>query len=196
MARASEAKRELRKRLRAARRALSDDERAGAHARIAAHLQCLLDELAPRGAVALYAATAEEADPRGLLATVPSGTIAWPRVAGADLELAVCDPDDLVPGFHGLLEPPPHAARLSLSQLRLLVVPGLGFDALGRRLGQGGGFYDRLLARLRADAHPCLIVGIAYQVQIVPRIPSEPHDQPVDLVVTERGPLSPPGHAA
>lgn len=188
----SEAKRALRRRLRAARRAIPDDERAAAHDRIAVHLRCLLDE-APRngGAVALYAATPEEADPRGLLATLSPGTVAWPRVTAGELDLVLCDEDALVVGFHDLREPPAELPPLSPSRLRLLVVPGLGFDPLGRRLGQGGGYYDRMLARVRADAHPCLIVGVAYHVQVVPEVPCAAYDQPVDLVVTERGPLSP-----
>lgn len=190
----SDDKRALRRRLRAARRAIPDDQRAAAHERIVAHLRCLLDETPrPGGAVALYAAMPEEADARGLIATLPPGSIAWPRVTEGELELVACDEDALVVGYQGLREPPPGLAPMSPTRLRLLVVPGLGFDALGRRLGQGGGFYDRLLARVRADPHPCLIVGIAYQVQILPEVPTAPHDQPVDLVVTEHGPVGPVG---
>lgn len=64
------------------------------------------------------------------------------------------------------------------------IVPGLGFTAAGHRLGQGGGWYDRFLPQLRAD---CVTVGIAFEVQIVPTVPLEPHDVSVDCVVTEVG---------
>jgi len=183
----SDAKQALRQRLRAARRRLTDTARSAAHQRMAARLLCLYEGLPPGGIVALYAGSAEEADPRALLDVLPPTQLAWPRVVGAELELALCDEVELVPGFRGILEPPPHAPAIGLSQVRLIVVPGVGFDRHGHRIGQGGGHYDRLLARLRATAHPGLVVGLAYAVQIVPEVPREPHDQAVDLVVTEEG---------
>jgi 5-formyltetrahydrofolate cyclo-ligase len=67
----------------------------------------------------------------------------------------------------------------------LVVVPGIGFDATGRRLGRGLGYYDRALAALRRD-QPVTVVGIAYELQIVAELPHEPWDEPVDVIVTER----------
>ena len=64
----------------------------------------------------------------------------------------------------------------------VVVVPGVAFTADGRRLGQGGGWYDRFLARLRAEA---VTIGVAFEVQIVESLPTEPHDVAVDCVVTE-----------
>ena len=66
--------------------------------------------------------------------------------------------------------------------LDVVVVPGLAFTSDGRRLGQGGGHYDRFLPRLRPD---CLTVGAAYAEQLVHDLPTEPHDIPLDLVVTD-----------
>jgi 5-formyltetrahydrofolate cyclo-ligase len=186
----SETKAGLRKRLRSARQLIPEPRRAVAHERMAQHLQCLLDELPPKGAVALYASFRDEADPRGVLPFVHPDEVAWPRVVGRDIELALCREADLVPGFRGVLEPPPDRPALGLSQLRMVVVPGVGFDRSGHRLGQGGGHYDRLLERLRASAHPCLIVGLAYAVQVVAELPRETHDQAVDVVITELGPVT------
>jgi 5-formyltetrahydrofolate cyclo-ligase len=66
----------------------------------------------------------------------------------------------------------------------LLLVPLLAFDRTGHRLGYGGGFYDRTIARLR-EAGPVRAVGFAYAAQEVARVPVEPTDAPLDAVVTE-----------
>jgi 5-formyltetrahydrofolate cyclo-ligase len=67
----------------------------------------------------------------------------------------------------------------------LAIVPGVGFDSSGVRLGRGGGFYDRALAALH-QAGTVVVVGIAFECQIVPALPSDPWDQGVDVVVSER----------
>ncbi len=183
-----DAKVALRQRLRAVRRALSETARERAHRTMASYLLALLEGLPSSGTIALYAGTADEADPRGLLDLLPPSPIAWPRVGpDGELELAVCAEAELVPGFRGIMEPPRSCAAIGLGHVRMIVVPGLAFDHHGARLGQGGGHYDRLLARLRAMAHPGLVVGLAYAAQIIPAVPSEPHDQRVDLIVTEAG---------
>jgi 5-formyltetrahydrofolate cyclo-ligase len=69
---------------------------------------------------------------------------------------------------------------------RVLIVPMLAFDRSGHRLGYGGGFYDRTLARLReSGAGPVLAVGVAYTAQEVAEVPRDGSDQPVDWIVTE-----------
>jgi 5-formyltetrahydrofolate cyclo-ligase len=70
-----------------------------------------------------------------------------------------------------------------VDRLDLVVVPGVAFDPQGNRLGWGAGYYDRLLAQVRADAP---IVALAFECQIVPAIPPESHDVPVDVIVTEQ----------
>ena len=67
-----------------------------------------------------------------------------------------------------------------------LLVPVLAFDRSGRRLGYGGGFYDRTLAALRATRSR-VAVGVAYAGQEVAQVPSDVFDQRLDAVVTERG---------
>ncbi len=68
----------------------------------------------------------------------------------------------------------------------LLIMPLSGFDDTGARLGYGGGFYDRTLARLRA-AGAVRAVGLGYAAQQLDRVPTEPTDQRLDAVVTEHG---------
>ncbi len=70
----------------------------------------------------------------------------------------------------------------------VVIVPLLGFDRAGGRLGYGGGFYDRTLERLRAEG-PCLAVGFAYAAQEAAELPLEETDQPLDAVVSEAGVL-------
>ncbi len=66
----------------------------------------------------------------------------------------------------------------------VIVVPGTAFTAGGARIGQGGGWYDRFLPQCRDDA---VTIGLAFAPQVLASIPTEPHDVPLDLVVTENG---------
>ena len=68
------------------------------------------------------------------------------------------------------------------TEIDLVVVPGVAFDAAGRRLGRGRGHYDATLAGLPAGAAR---IGLAFELQLVPEIPEEPHDVRLDAVVTE-----------
>jgi 5-formyltetrahydrofolate cyclo-ligase len=92
---------------------------------------------------------------------------------------------DWQPDRWGLLSPPvDHAAWLEdMAAIDLVLVPGLAFDPQGRRLGFGGGYYDRFLGRV---VH-AVKVGITYRCLLLPEVPEEPHDVRLDLVVTEAG---------
>ena len=90
---------------------------------------------------------------------------------------------ELVQGNFRVMTPPPDAPELVPS---LLIVPLLAFDRAGYRLGYGGGFYDRTLAKLRAARGNILAVGVALSVQEVPSVPRDDTDQPLDWIVTER----------
>lgn len=87
--------------------------------------------------------------------------------------------DELIPGAHGIPEPPPHHSALPVTHHALCLVPGLAFDKQGYRLGYGGGYYDRFLANFQGRT-----LGICYATMIG-EIPTNPHDYPVDIVVTE-----------
>jgi 5-formyltetrahydrofolate cyclo-ligase len=176
----------LRARLRAARLALGEPARAAASAVIAGRLAAL-PELAQARSVVGYAAMPGEVDlDPWLRERLDRGDQVWlPRVDGPELRLGrVEDLADLVPGWRGLREPP--GGDGDLGAVDAVVVPGVGFDAGGGRLGQGGGHVDRLLARLPAGVP---VIGVAFAVQLVgpPGVPREPHDRTVDMVVTEEG---------
>jgi 5-formyltetrahydrofolate cyclo-ligase len=86
---------------------------------------------------------------------------------------------DLQPGKYGIREPGPHCPQLPLNRLDFVLVPGIAFDLDGRRLGRGRGYYDRILAAVRG-----ITCGVAFDQQIVPEIPVEPHDITVRCILT------------
>jgi 5-formyltetrahydrofolate cyclo-ligase len=90
----------------------------------------------------------------------------------------------------GIVEPGSVAGARPAVGLDVVVLPLVGFDAAGNRLGMGAGYYDRALRR-RRERGPAwrrpLLVGVAYSFQQLPMIPASPWDVPLDVVVTERG---------
>lgn len=86
---------------------------------------------------------------------------------------------DFERGQFGIREPKAGCAEILLNHLDLALVPGVGFDLTGRRLGRGKGFYDRLLAEI-----PETTCGVCFDEQIVGEIPTEPHDVRMDYVLT------------
>lgn len=91
----------------------------------------------------------------------------------------------------GIMEP---AESAPLIEPDVLLVPLLAFDRAGARLGYGGGYYDRTLARLRARK-TVIAIGLAFAAQELPGVPSDNHDQRLDWVLTESGPVRPAGAA-
>lgn len=90
--------------------------------------------------------------------------------------------DDLVVGAHGIPEPRPPHRLVEPADVDVLLIPGLRFTPEGHRLGNGGGYFDRLLAR----SARALRVGLAYEAQVVDELPFEAHDERLDVVVTEK----------
>lgn len=91
--------------------------------------------------------------------------------------------DDLVTSTMGIREPI-SGVPFPISLLELVIVPGLGFDEYGNRLGRGRGFYDRFLAHPEFAGTAC---GLALEEQVVPTIPAGPLDRPIDMLVTDAG---------
>lgn len=93
----------------------------------------------------------------------------------------------LTPGAFGVLEiNEEDASECPLVDAELILVPGLAFDTRGHRLGYGKGYYDQLLASTQAYA-----IGLAYECQLLPQIPIESYDRPVQKIVTEKRILNP-----
>jgi 5-formyltetrahydrofolate cyclo-ligase len=138
-------------------------------------------------AVSAYWPLEEEFDPRPLfLALHRRGhPIGLPVILGNGQPLLFrrWEPAmDLVRGPFRVMTPPPTAPVIVP---RLLLVPLLAFDRAGYRLGYGGGFYDRTIAKLRS-AGDALTVGVSFAALEVPAVPRDDTDQPLDWIVTER----------
>jgi len=172
-------KTELRRAARERRYALADK---GFAAAVARHAESL--GLAGGTVVGAYHALPDEADPALLVERlVTLGChAAFPRVVGKGLPLEfhrIPDGEVLAPGAFGIHEPMDIWPRVVPD---VLLVPLLAFDGAGRRLGYGGGFYDRTLEILKVPA-----IGIAYAGQEVSSLPAEPHDMALDAILTEQG---------
>jgi len=102
------------------------------------------------------------------------------------IPLLIQDPEkDLVPGYYGIPEPDPQKSlRVAAREIDAAVIPGSVFDIQGGRLGYGGGYYDRYLVN---DAPQAKRIGLAFEMQVVEKVPVEPHDQPLDILITEKG---------
>lgn len=146
-------KRAVRREMRALRRQLPDrDERS---TRIWANVRHLPEITAARTVMAFASVPGEP---------ITAPFIEWCRERGKTVHL----PED---------EPAPDPAAIDV-----VIVPGTAFTVSGDRLGQGGGWYDRFLTRVRGE---CLTVGVAFAPQLVDSLPVEAHDLRVDVVVTD-----------
>lgn len=98
------------------------------------------------------------------------------------------DLSELNPGTWGILEPPKsrwgeYGKEVLPEQLDLIMVPGVAFDRYGGRIGNGAGYYDRLLANVSEDA---LFIGICYESQLCDKVIMEKHDISMDIILTEK----------
>ena len=174
----------LRRELRQARRRIDAPARASASMEISEHCQHLPGWPDARR-IALYLAADAEVDPAPLAAAA--------RTAGKMPYSPVIQPDDslcfarwlegeaLAANRYGIPEPGIDAERCEAAALDIILLPLVGWDRSGTRLGMGGGFYDRSLAGVRGP----LRVGLAYASQERPALPSEPWDARLDYVATE-----------
>ena len=181
-------KRVLRERLVARRDALDVEERAEASQAIARNIASLEGYGSAR-VVLLTLPFRSEWDALLIARHALSAgkTVVVPRVdASARMlrPLRIIDLDrDVEPGYHGIPEPRATCADVSPQTIDWVLTPGVGFDSGGRRLGYGGGYYDRLLPLVPRAAPR---VAGAFEVQVVERIPAAAHDIGVDCIVTER----------
>ena len=180
-------KQEIRTAMKARRKAVPPEARARASEAVCRRLLAREDvrtAIATGGAIAVYLASPDEISLTDFITTAlaQGAVLVAPRWNGTEYELArLISLDSCMPGPHGILKPPssllPHPPSLIP---RIWLVPGLAFTADGRRLGYGGGWYDRLLAQASPQA---VALGVAYGWQIVDELPAERHDVRVREVV-------------
>ena len=185
-------KNDIRARMRMLRRAVSAERKSACEAVVCAKLERRIEALpiAGEGTMAVYLASPEEIGVDGLAARalLAGRTLVAPRWNGTGYELAKLE--GLGEGFlrrgpMGIREPV-GAEVLKPQDVRVWLVPGLAFTRDGRRLGYGGGWYDRMLASASPDSFK---FGVAYAFQVVDELPCEPHDVPLTDVVDDSPPV-------
>jgi 5-formyltetrahydrofolate cyclo-ligase len=147
-----------------------------------------LEQFRDAGVIMLYLSIPGEVNtaPLAHICWSQSKTVVAPRACGDTKRMkpAVCPPgdEDLIHPNHGLRQPS-GTDEVDIGDIDLVIVPALAFDEQCNRLGRGGGFYDRFLCieQLRA-----VTMGVCFTEQIVPKLPIDPNDRPVDLVVTDQ----------
>lgn len=121
----------------------------------------------------------DEALRLGKRVAVPVTDVAQKELAASLIENRQ---QDLAPGPYGTHHPKPHAIRpVALEEIDMVIVPGLAFTPAGERLGRGKGFYDRFLSRLPART---ATLGLAFDFQVLSRLPLDPHDVRVKRVLS------------
>ena len=182
-------KRRLRKEVLARRDKLTTAQRVIRSADI---LQKLFESEAVRSAawVHFYVSHGSEVETTGMIAHALSRgkRVTVPKMEPASKQWVLSELKDpvreLSPGPKGIPEPKPEAFRpVEIGAMDLFVVPGVAFDERGNRLGQGAGYYDRLLTGILGRIP---IIGLAFELQLVKKIPVGDHDVRVGWIVTEK----------
>ena len=192
-------KAEIRRKMLALRRAIPPSERAAYSHRICTsllHSPLLHSPLSTHNSqltIAIYLATADEISlDEFIISAPPTIRFAAPRwspttrtytlahLPAPHSQLSTFN-SQLPLGPFGIREPPPDAPSISPSEIDIWLVPGLAFTMDGKRLGYGGGYYDRFLANASPNATS---IAIAYPFQILPSLPTSPHDLPISQILT------------
>ena len=178
-----EEKSSLRRLLVAARAAMSEAERAAA-GRLIRDQVLEMPEVSAAGTIAAYYSVGTEPGTHSLVfalwkrgsyvvlpVLLPDGDLDWASYEG---------PDSLAPGPRGLLQPvEPVRGPGTVARADVVLVPALAVGTSGKRLGRGGGSYDRVLARVGGQVPT---IGLIYDDELLPGVPTEPHDRTVRAV--------------
>jgi len=155
----------------------------------------VMQELPPEpGVLCVFYPMGSEADIRELFPVLleRGWKLFFPRFEGAGFAFRRAPSvASLVPGRYGLMEPMQDEEKLGIADVTVALLPGMGFAPDGSRIGRGNGGYDRWLKDLRARNPGAMVWGIALDCQMVTQIPTEAHDERVDLVITPRGVIDP-----
>ncbi len=184
-----EEKQKLRKELKKVLSQLSEDSRIDLSAQITGRVQ-KMDAYLKGRCLFIYVSKSDEVQTLRLIqeALSQGKEVFVPKVSQTTGLITVCQikdwEKDLEPGFYGILEPKNQCPVLEdLSQIDLFLIPGLGFDKQGNRLGRGKGMFDQFLSVVK---NKDTIIALAFDCQVVSQIPSEAHDFQMPCVVTEK----------
>lgn len=179
-------KQELRKHIQELRNALPEPERTAKNRAILQNLLIIPEVLAAR-TILLYLGFKNEVETEPLFrwGWQQGKIMAAPATISRERKLipvALDSFDELHISSFGVREP-----RLTegvpVESIDVVVLPGIAFDKQGYRIGYGGGYYDRFLPLLSPHT---LTIGVAYQLQFLDHVPTEEHDVPLDMIVTEK----------
>lgn len=184
-----EEKKKIRKLKTEQRDKMTAEERNAADKRILEKVLSL-PEYRRAKAVLTYVSMRSEADTKRLIseALKEGKTVAAPRVSGKEMQFyVIASQEELEEGYFGILEPGAACPLFSFSDVSpeeiFLLMPGTAFDRTGGRIGYGGGFYDRFLS----EHLELKRIALAYEVQMMERVPREEYDLCMDKIVTETG---------
>ena len=170
----------LRRQALARRRRLGAEERSRL-ATVVTERALALDEVTAARVVLAFASFGTEIATDALISRLleSGAAVLLPAVDGHRLRaLPIASLEEVAPGYRGIREPV--RRDLVAPEADAIFVPGIAFDVAGRRLGYGGGFYDRFLASAQG-----VRIGLAFELQVVDEVPAASHDEAVDVVVTE-----------
>lgn len=178
-------KNDVRRQVRNSKALLSEADRLDAARRVFDRLESLAQFMLADN-IMLYHSLADELSTREFIDKWHTTKHFFlPRVNGLDLEVLPYDRTRMHLGaFH--IEEPDGDETADIDDIDLIVVPGVAYDRAGNRVGRGKGYYDRLLSRAKA-----VTIGVGYDFQLFDSIEAEPHDIPVDIVITETACLAP-----
>lgn len=170
---------DIRRRVQARKRLLSEDERLKAAEKVFSRLEQLAAFIMSDN-ILMYNSLPDELSTRSFLDKWASGKRFYlPRVNGLDLELLPYERTHMQMGAFRIEEPTGDDIT-DPRRMELIIVPAVAYDRAGNRVGRGKGYYDRLLSRTKAYT-----VGVAYDFQLVDKIDTDDFDIPVDMVITE-----------
>ncbi|MEK0178454.1 MAG: 5-formyltetrahydrofolate cyclo-ligase [Oscillatoriales cyanobacterium] len=178
-------KTELRKSLLQTRKSLSAQEWREKSDRICNHLQNS-PLFTQAKTILAYFSFRQEPDLSPLFTTPKKW--GFPRCVGSYLSWHIWQPGDaLHTGIYGILEPLSDAPKIDQSEVDLILVPAVGGDLRGYRLGYGGGYYDRMLSKTEWESK--IAIGIIFEFALLAQLPVDSWDQPLHGICTESGNL-------
>lgn len=173
-------KEDIRRRVKASKALLDESDKARAAEKVFAALEhTAAFMLADR--ILMYHSLPDELSTRSFISRWSSRKRFYlPRVNGLNLEILPYDESRLALGSFHIEEPTGHDTT-DINEIELIVVPAVAYDRNGNRVGRGKGYYDRLLSRSTATR-----IGVGYDFQLIEEgIDADPHDVPMDVVITE-----------
>ena len=180
----------LRGNLKKLRNSLSDEERDVANLAICTYLS-KLNKIMRAEVIAAYMPMRDEVDLTGFFANFAGKQLSFPRCRAGGIENKPVYEMAVIPGSafrnsqvtdlfdtgkYGILELKKDFPAISEDKIDVWLIPGVGFDRAGNRLGHGGGFYDRLL-----ENAPGIKIGVGYDIQLISEVPCGQHDQRMDI---------------